>query len=100
MKCPRCDSSDVQRLPPSQITPRPGYQCNDCGVKLRAPGTLPLYLTAVLLGGGLIALVAYVALGGAGARKMPAGGYGLGAMGLVCAGYALMQLARPVPRPD
>jgi hypothetical protein len=100
MRCPRCDSSDVEQLPPSQITPRPGYRCNNCNAKLRAPGTLPLYLLVLLLGTGLFGLFAYLFLGFEGEERMPLKGFWLGGIGAVCAGYSVVQLLRPVPRQD
>ena len=98
MECPRCDSGDIELLPPSQISPRPGYLCKGCGAKLRASGTLPLYLAALAIGAGLFGLFAYLALGFEGDHGMPLKGFWLAGVGLVCAGYAVMQLRRPVPR--
>jgi hypothetical protein len=100
MKCPKCDSCEVERLPPSPISPQPGYLCNGCGAKLRAPRTLPLYLVALALGAGLFGLFLYLILGFEGNHPMPLKGFWLAGVGLVCAGYAVIQLARPVPRRD
>ena len=98
MECAKCGSYQVDRLPPSQITPHPGYRCGDCGLKMRAPGMLPLYLLVIVLGGGFAALVIYLALGGEGDKQMPAKGIWFAGVGIFCVGYALMQIARPVPR--
>jgi hypothetical protein len=57
-----------------------------------------VYLVALLLGVGLGSLVLFLALGGAGDDRMPLKGYVLAGMGVVCAGYSLMQMMRPAPR--
>ena len=66
MECPRCASAEVERLPPSQISPHPGYKCRACGVKMRAPGMLFPYLVVLALGVGLSGLFLYLLLGGEG----------------------------------
>jgi hypothetical protein len=88
-ECPRCDSTAVVRLPPSSITPHPGYKCHGCGVKLRARGMGVVY--AVVLVIGSVMFVAFV-IGGAGDKPKV---FGLGA---VCAVYSAVQLLRPAPR--
>lgn len=59
---------------------------------------LPVYLLVIALGGGFAGLVLYLVLGGEGEQGMPAKGLWLAGVGLVCVGYSLMQIARPVPR--
>src|SRR5262245_43768710 len=95
MRCPRCDSSEVTRLPAGSISPHPGYVCGGCGLKMRARGLGFVYLAVFLLGAGLAAGVAYAALH-EGARALNA--LHLAGVGVVAALYALFQLLRPTPR--
>jgi DNA-directed RNA polymerase subunit RPC12/RpoP len=44
VECPKCGSIRVERLPPSQISPKPGYRCNNCGLKMRSTGMLLVYV--------------------------------------------------------
>jgi hypothetical protein len=49
MECPKCESTKVERLPPSPISPHPGYRCGECGTKLRAPGMLVAYIAVLVV---------------------------------------------------
>lgn len=98
MECPRCGSTRVERLPPSQISPHPGYKCGECGVVMRASKMLVPYLIVLALGAGLFGLFLFLLLGGEGDHPMPLKGLWLAGLGLVCSGYSIMQLMRPVPR--
>ncbi len=101
LTCPRCKSAEVKSLPPSSISPDPGYACQGCGAKLRPPGTLPLYLAAFLFGSTVVAVVAYLIVVGEGGRRMSiVGGIVFAVPWLVGAGYAVMQLIRPTARVD
>jgi len=96
MECPKCESSQVVRLPPSQISPHPGYRCTDCGLKMRESGMLFVYIIVLVIGlavGGLFVSMAI-------AREndnFPYRGLWLAGAGLVVAGYSAMQIARPAP---
>jgi DNA-directed RNA polymerase subunit RPC12/RpoP len=97
MECPQCGSPNIERLPPSQISPHPGYRCSACGKLMRAPGMLFLYLAVLVIGVGLGGLFLLLVLGDA-EERIPLRAIWLAGAGLLCAGYAVMQLARPVPR--
>jgi hypothetical protein len=96
VKCPRCGSPAVERLPPNQISPRPGYRCRDCGSKLRSPGTYVVYLVVLLISlSGVVGIgYAMVEFGGA---DRPFRMLWLAGVGLVVAGYSAVQLSRPTP---
>ncbi len=96
MECPKCGSSQVERLPPSQISPKPGYRCNDCGSKLRSPGMYVVYLAILLIGLTCVvgSIFAMVTLDG---TDRPFRVLWLAGAGAVVAGYSAMQLARPAP---
>ena len=97
MECPKCGSSSVEKLPPSQISPHPGYLCSNCGIKMRSHGMLFVYLFVLLIGSGLCVLCAWLLLE-AGGGDRPIRVAWLGVVGFVVAGYSVMQIARPVPR--
>ena len=97
MECPKCQSTKVERLPPSQISPRPGYRCKDCGIKLRAPGTYVVYLVLLLIGLSFLVGAGYALLEMEGGNR-PIRVLWLGGTGLIVAGYSAMQLARPTAR--
>jgi hypothetical protein len=56
------------------------------------------YLVALALGAGVAGVFLYPVFGGGGDKRMLVLGLGLVCTGLVCAGYSLVQLLRPVPR--
>jgi hypothetical protein len=96
MECPRCDSDRVERLPPSEISPYPGYRCRDCGTLMRSRGTLPLYLIVLFVGCAfLIGFIVLLASGEVG-FVLPGGSV---IIGTICAVYSIRQILRPVPRP-
>ncbi|WP_020470563.1 hypothetical protein [Zavarzinella formosa] len=99
MECPKCGSSQVKRLPPSQISPHPGYQCGECGIKMRSSGMLFVYLLTLLIGIAIGAVMVYMLIEEDGGNR-PFQAAWLGAAGLIVAGYSVMQIARPVPRPQ
>jgi hypothetical protein len=96
MKCPACGSSRVERRPPDQISPHPGYQCRNCGTVMRAREMLVVYLVVlmigfVFLGGFVFLMVSDVTGPGVYLPSLPA---------VVCTVYAIRQLLRPVPLRD
>ena len=95
MECPKCSSNQVERLPPSQISPKPGYRCNNCGLKMRSSGMLVVYVFILFIGLAFFLVALYATLDD-GDRILDALAYGQ--IGLVVAGYSLLQIARPVPR--
>jgi hypothetical protein len=97
MECPKCGSSQIERLPPSQISPHPGYRCNNCGAKMRSSGMLFVYLFTMLLGLAFCGVAAYVLLDSDGGGRPVKTGW-LGVVGLVVSGYSAVQIARPTPR--
>src|SRR5205814_5476605 len=96
MRCPRCDSPEVTRLPASRISPHTGYVCGGCGLKMRARGLGFVYLVVFLLGAGMASGMAYGFVSGAGARPLKA--LYLAGLGFVAALYAPPQLLNPTPR--
>ena len=95
MECPSCGSRRVERRPPSQISPHPGYRCRNCGTLMRARGTLFLYLGVLALGCGFFALLVGLLISGeAGLPQL----VGPPLLGVICAVYSIRQLVRPVPR--
>ena len=56
LMCPRCDSQDVEPLPPDGISRWPGYACRRCGAALRAPKTTLLYVAVLVVCAGLLPL--------------------------------------------
>jgi len=98
MECPRCASERVERLPPSGITPHPGYRCGACGVVMRAWGMWFPYLVVLALGSGLVGLFLFMLFDRTRSDPMPLRAFWLIGLGLVCAGHAVLQLMRPVPR--
>jgi DNA-directed RNA polymerase subunit RPC12/RpoP len=97
MECPKCGSSSVERLPPSQISPHPGYRCNNCGIKMRSHGMLFVYIFTFVVGAALCFLCGWL-LVEAGGGDRPIRVAWLGVIGIVVAGYSVMQIFRPVPR--
>jgi predicted RNA-binding Zn-ribbon protein involved in translation (DUF1610 family) len=97
LECPKCGSARVERLPPSQISPQSGYRCNNCGVAMRAPGMLFIYLVTFILGLAFFALGSFLLIN---IEKTfsPFKPVLYGAAGLVVAGYSAPQIIRPVPR--
>jgi hypothetical protein len=98
LECRRCASVRIEKLPPSSISPHAGYKCGECGTIMRAPQMLFPYLIVFMLGTGLASLFIYLMLGYQGDHGMPARGFWLFGLGLICAWYALRQLTRPAPR--
>ncbi|MBN9119696.1 MAG: hypothetical protein J0I06_11160 [Planctomycetes bacterium] len=95
MKCPSCGSRRVERRPPSQISPHPGYHCRNCGLLMRGRGMLFLYLIVLAVGCGFFGLFVFflargeVALWQIGTAPI---------VGAICAVYSVRQLMRPLPR--
>ena len=95
MECPRCSSNQVERLPPSRISPKPGYRCSNCDLKMRSPGMLLVYLILFLLG---LAAFAFGIAAKLAEGKETIVAFKAGWIGLFVAGYSLLQLIRPAPR--
>ena len=94
MRCPSCGSRRVERRPPSQISPHPGYRCRNCGLLMRGRGMALLYVVVLLIGCGLFAVLAVLlAIGEAGLPQI----LGTPLLGAICSAYAIRQLLRPVP---
>ena len=97
MECPNCGSAQVKLLPPSQISPHPGFRCADCGILMRSRGMQFIYVVAFLLG------LAFFA-GAVAARffleeiGLPIRAIALGIAGVAVAVNSVRQIARPVPR--
>lgn len=100
MNCPKCDSPNVTKLPPSQITPKPGYRCEDCGAKLRAPGTAIMYLFVMAIGVAMFVLIGGLFVSGEMNGRIPLKAFWIAGIGVICAVYSVSQLVRPVPRDD
>ena len=98
MECPKCRSARVEKFPPNQISPRPGYRCRNCGAKLRDPGMGFVYLAVLALGSALGGFHLYFTLWYEHDEPKPLQGLWLAGLGSVCAGYSLAQLMRPKPR--
>jgi ribosomal protein L37AE/L43A len=93
-ECPNCDSRNVVRRPPSQISPHPGYVCRDCGTVMRARGMAVVYLAVLLIAIGFLSLFGYLASIG----EFKVGNAWKPILAVVCAGYSIRQLFRPVPK--
>lgn len=94
MECPSCRSRRVERRPPSQISPHPGYRCRNCGLLMRGHGMAFLYVVVLAIGCALFAVLAVLlANGDAGLPQI----LGTPLLGAVCSIYAIRQLMRPVP---
>ena len=100
LECPKCSSRNVVRLPPSQISPHPGYQCHDCQVRLRGEGMLFVYLLMVLVvcPGMTLGVLFFLLKAHEATNRRLGGALWIGAMAIVVGGYSLMQIARPGPR--
>jgi hypothetical protein len=97
LECRKCGSAKVEKLPPNGISPRPGYVCKECGAKMRAPGMLVPYVVVLVLGVGVAGLFLSPLFGG-GDKELLVQGLWFVGVGLICAGYSLRQIVRPVPR--
>lgn len=94
MECPVCGSRRVEPRPPSQISPRPGYYCRNCGTLMRDGGMLVVYLAILALGCAFVALFLWLlATGEAGPPQ-----FVMPILAAVCVVYSVRQLLRPVPR--
>lgn len=94
LQCPACGSRRVAPRPPSQISPRPGYECRNCGTLMRDRGMLVVYLGVLLMGCAFVALFAwFLASGDAGPPQ-----FVTPVLAAVCVVYAVRQLMRPVPK--
>jgi hypothetical protein len=86
----------VEKLPDRiGISPHPEYVCENCGKKMRAPGSLITYMVALLLGGAVAVLFVVVGLQ---RDDLNLQGFLLAGLGLVCCGYSFLQLMKPTPR--
>ena len=95
MKCPSCGSRRVERRPPSQISPHPGYHCRNCGLLMRGRGMLFVYLVVLAIGCGFFGLfVVLLAHGEVGLLQIGVPPI----IGAICAVYSVRQLMRPGPR--
>ncbi|QDU21732.1 DUF4339 domain-containing protein [Urbifossiella limnaea] len=93
LSCPGCGSDRLDRLARNDISPFRGYRCAGCGRRLRDRGSLPVYLTI------LVVSTAVAAAGGAATGEEAGVGRGVavGTIGVVCAGYAAVELTRRTP---
>ena len=97
MECPKCGSAEVKQLPPDQISKHPGDRCGNCGLKMRSAGMLLPYMFTLLIGLAFFAGTGYMLIDeDAGGRVLKAAF--LGVVGIVVAGYSVIQIARPVPK--
>src|SRR5688500_5888704 len=99
MKCPKCGSTTVEKLPPSQISPHPGYRCNGCELKMRSHGMVFVYLFTLLFGLALCILCVTLLVVTEGSER-PLKMLWLGGVGVIVAGYSVAQIMRPVPLKD
>ena len=97
LTCPRCGSGRLARLAKNDISPFRGYRCESCQRRLRDPGSLVSYLVVLVL--GLFFTAAMLA-----DFDQPGIVPDVGrtvvfvTIGLVCVGYAAIEIARPAPR--
>lgn len=93
-RCPRCHSTDLVRLPASRISPEPGYNCEGCGVRLRAPGTWFMYAMMLFVCPFLVVLYSLPIWDARFKGQIPM--VSTIVIALVVAFYSVRQLARPV----
>ena len=94
LECPSCGSRRVVPRPHSQISPRPGYECRNCGTLMRDRGMLIVYLGVLMMGCAFVALFLWLlASGDAGLPQ-----FVTPVIAAVCVVYSVRQLMRPVPR--
>lgn len=98
MQCPACESYDVVRLPPNAISPKPGYRCGACGLRMRNPGMTVVYLVTLVLGAALGGFMLWGTVNLESPRVVQTAG--LAVAGMVAAGYSFWQIMRSVPRRD
>ena len=92
--CPYCDSFEVIRLPKSEVSPHPGYRCDDCGLIMRPNGSGIMYVVGMILSIGVIALAIFaISDPGAGGIRI-----GLPVAGIVVFCYSLRMMLRPTPK--
>lgn len=97
LQCPRCESTNVTRLPKSEVTPHPGYRCGDCQLKMRADGMVVLYVVGLLLGAALLAGAVFLVFESRDIRGL-AKAAAVGGVCVVVFWYSLVQLLQPTPR--
>lgn len=93
IECPSCGSSRVERRP-SQISPRPGYRCRNCGTLMRERGTLFLYIIVLAIGCGFAGVFVY----GVANEIITPDRFVYALIGAICAVYSIRQMMRPLPR--
>lgn len=97
MECPRCGSDEVEKLPDRiGISPHPEYACDNCGKRMRAPGSLITYIVVLVLGGALAVVFVFASLKQKDLESPQL--FLFAGLGLVCSGYSFMQLMKPTPR--
>jgi hypothetical protein len=90
--CPLCLSTSIVRLPKNDISPLPGYQCEECRVVLTAPGTKVIYAAVCLLAVGMLALSAWQVVDSNG---MSIRAWGIGVIALTVLGFSIRQMWQP-----
>src|SRR5215831_10924956 len=56
LACPKCGSTGVVRLQANRISPYPGYECRECDLRMRPPGTTVFYVVVLVVCVGFIVL--------------------------------------------
>ena len=64
LRCARCDSAAIRKLPPNAFTRHPGFVCTKCSAVMRPPGSTTVYMFALLMGVALFlfGLTLFIAL--------------------------------------
>ena len=106
LRCAKCNSAALKKLPPNAFSRNPGFECKKCKAIMRPPGSTVVYLFAMLMGGlvfliGIAILLGVVVMLVMG-ENVSAKGFGgagiLSMLGAVTAGWGFSQIRLPTPR--
>lgn len=106
LRCAKCNSAEIEKMPPNVFSRNPGFTCKKCKATMRPPGSTGVYLFAIIMGVLLliagvlvgIGLLVTVFTGGTIPIRGFSGAAALTMFGLVVAGWGGSQIRLPVPR--
>ncbi len=98
--CAACGSRAVDPLPPDAFSRRPGYECADCGTRMRRQGSAGGYIFATCMG-GLFVLAGIVMTGVGVANGLTEYHFGgitaIAVLGAAVVRWAVLGLRMPEP---
>jgi DNA-directed RNA polymerase subunit RPC12/RpoP len=107
MKCAKCNSELVVKIPASEISRNPGWRCNSCGMKMRYSESIIKYVAIlalgilIFLGLGIPFLLSVIEVHNPGTfpgiGKAPANMLPLSIIGVIVAVWSLLQIRKPAP---